>query len=521
MRRIIVCLTGVLLLTFGFSLSGHAQEANNPLLYSYQAVQFSDRGIAQDPVTLVMPGTALGTGFGSYQDNPASAAFFDESFGTFGLAFRSASEENTFLGNTLNSSDNQTSISNAGFVYNFPVTRGRLLIGAGYSQHSFYNRALELSGTNNATTITDQFKIPGSTYSDIAFNTYAIDFGDEIGDWDESIFRIGFDRLGDYLGIDQEAEILQRGFAGEYSAFLATEFQRNLMVGLSLGIQAGRHTYDRVFLEVDRDNLYDGTVIDSNEDEVPDTDMDSVLLSEEIRNNYLSFQARAGMIYRVNSHLNVGASYTFPTRLTVDEIYDSRISTTFDNGEGFEDDLAGEYSYEVQSPARVNIGFAFVDIGGISASFSAGYTDFSKTRVEFGEDEFEAERDENQFISDQYKEVWDVRGGISMDLTDQFTLRAGYGYQPSRFKNMDLSKSRFSAGAGFALTENTRLEVGAQYSLWKEESVVYNYGVYDYSALPDLEEGEGHLLPVSIHPEVADRDVGRLQILATLRIRLY
>ncbi|MEX0994352.1 MAG: outer membrane protein transport protein, partial [Balneolaceae bacterium] len=358
---------------------------------------------------------------------------------------------------------------------------------------------------------------------DIAFNTFAIDYGDEFEDWDESIFRIGFFEddgkrdYGQFLGIDQEAEILQRGFAGEYSAFLATEFQRNLMVGVSLGIQAGRHTYERIFLEIDRDNLYDGTVIDSSGDGEPDTDIDSVLLSEEFRNNYLSLKARAGMIYRVNQHLNIGVSYAFPSRLTVDEKYDSRISTTFDNNDEVEEDLAGEYSYSVQSPSRFNAGFAIVDIGGFSASFSAGFTDFSNTRVDFDQDEFEQERDENQFISNHYKEVWDLRGGISLDLTDQFTLRAGYGHRPSRFRNMDASRNLYSAGAGVALTGNTRLEIGAQYAMWNEESAVYNFGVYDYSMLPDRAPGRDD---ITVYSEAASRDVGRLQVQATLRIRL-
>lgn len=521
MRWNIVCLTGMLLfiLSLGFAQAVKAQQPNNSLLYSYRAVQFSDYQIVNDPVTLILPGTALGTGFGSYQDNPASAAFFDDSFGTFGLVFRNVSEESAYLDNSLNIDNNQASISNAGFVYKFPTERGRLLIGAGYSQNSFYNRAMGLSGTNSTSTITDQFKIPGSTYEDIAFNTYSIDWGDQFEDWKESIFRIGFNQYGDYLGIHQEAEILEHGFAGEYSAFLATEFQRNLMFGMSLGIQAGRHTFERTFLEVDRDNMYQGNIIDSNDDGEADTDIDSILLSDEIRNNFLSFKARAGMIYRINQHLNIGVSYAFPSRLTVDETYDSRISTTFDNSEGFEDDIAGEYSYSVQSPSRINMGVAVVDIAGLSASFSAGYTDLSKTKVDFGEDEFEAERDENQFISDRYQEVWDVRGGISMDVTDQFTLRAGFGHQPSRFRDMDLSRNLYSAGLGFALTPNHSLQIGAQYALWKEEeSVVYNYGVYDYSVLP----GEAPSVEdLSIQSSMASRDAGRLQILATLRIRLY
>jgi hypothetical protein len=176
MKRLTLCLSGVFMLLI--SQKTVAQEALNPLLYSYQAVQFSDINISHDPVTLVMPGTAFNSGFSSYLENPASAALFRDSFGSFGLAVRNVDESSTFLGNRVSFDDNQLALSNLGFVYSFPTTQGSLVMGAGYSQHTFFNRAMSLSGRNEQTSITDAFKIPGSPYGDIAFDTYAIDYGD-------------------------------------------------------------------------------------------------------------------------------------------------------------------------------------------------------------------------------------------------------------------------------------------------------------------------------------------------------
>lgn len=509
MKRLTLCLVGALMLLV--SQKTTAQEAMNPLLYSYQAVQFSDQNISHDPVTLIMPGTAFSGGFSSYLDNPASAALFDESFGSFGLAFRNVNERTGFLGNRTSFDDNQTALSNLGFVYSFPTTRGSLVMGAGYSQHTFFNRAMSLSGRNDQTTITDVFKIPGSPYGDIAFNTYAIDSGDEFEDWDESILRVGFDNYGDYLGMNQEAEIVERGFGGEYSAFLATEFMRNLMVGASVGIQSGRHKYKRVFLEVDEPNLYNSDIIETDEG---GTDIDNILLSDRIENNYLSLTARVGAIYRMNPNFNIGASYTFPSKLQVNETFDARIVSTFNNGVAFDDEDLTEFSYAVTSPARINLGAAIVNVGGFNASFSAEYVDYSKTRIDFDDELFEDERNENQFIRENYRDVWNLRGGIAIDVTDAFTIRGGYGIRPSRFRNIDFEMQQFTAGLGFSLSPNTRLELGAQYSMWEEaRSTIYEYGVYDYSFLPN----EPPL--ISTEAAFASRDVNRLQVMATLQFK--
>jgi len=202
-------------LAIGFTIQAGAQNVNDALLFSNQAVQFGDQREIINPVTGVMPGTAYASGFGSFLDNPASVALFDKSFGEFGLTYKSISEEASFLGSSRSMDDSQTNISNVGFIYSFPTQQGSLVIGAGYNQHSSANRALGINARNENSTITDQFKAPGNTYSDIAFNTYAIDYGDEFQDWDESILRIGFDQFGDYLGIRQQAEITERGNGGE------------------------------------------------------------------------------------------------------------------------------------------------------------------------------------------------------------------------------------------------------------------------------------------------------------------
>ena len=505
-----------MLICLGTASFASAQNVNDALLFSNQAVQFGDQREIINPVTGVMPGTAYNAGFGSFLDNPASIALFDQSFVELGLAYKSINEDAAYLGTNRSFDDTRTKLSNVGFIYSFPTTQGSLVIGAGYNQHTAANRALGINARNENSTITDQFKAPGNTYADIAFNTFAIDYGDEFQDWDESILRIGFDQFGDYLGIRQQAEITERGNGGEYSAFVATEFQPNLMIGASLGIMAGSFNYDRVFQEVDNFNDYNFAAIDANEDGEPETDIDTILLSDEVDSRYSGFRGRIGALYRITPNINVGASYTLPSRISVDENYSADIRTTFDNGEGFNDGLEGQFSYSVSYPSRISLGVALNDIEGLSLSLAADYTDYSNVEIDFESDElFEDELAENEFIGDVFTSVWNLRGGLSYDLNEFASIRGGYAYQPSRFQDGLDDRNIYSGGFSFDLGQGTSIELGGIYMRWEEESSVYTYTQYDYSPLPD----EAPLIS-GTRSEDAFRTVDFFQLVGTLRFSI-
>ncbi len=492
-----------------------AQNANNPLSFGNQAVQFGDQQGVVNPVTGIMPGTAFGAGFGSFLDNPASVALFDESFGEFGLSLNTVNENALFLGNSRVLDNNQFNLSNIGLVYKFPTTRGRFVIGGGYNQHTSYNRALGFNSRNENSTITDQFKIPGNTYQEIAFNTFATDFGDEFEDWDESILRAGFDNPGDFLGIQQQGEIFERGYGGEYSVFFATEFQRNLMIGASIGLLVGSYEYDRIFQEIDTFNDYNDRFIDSSGDGVGDTDFDNLILSDQINSSYNGFRGRIGAIYTLHPGINIGASYTLPTRISVDEQFDATITNTFDNNVTFDDSVDGQFSYSIKYPSRIGLGFALDNLGRLSISASGDYVDYSSTSIDFKDDTlFEDQQFENDFINENFKAVWNLRAGAALQLNPAFTLRGGFAYIPSKFVDGEDNRTQFSVGAGFAITPNASFEIGAKYLTWDENSAVYTFGELDYSTLPDSAP------PVEIRSEDAFRSVDQFQVMGTIRFRL-
>lgn len=451
-----------------------AQGANDILRYSLQYPSY-------DPVSLVMPGVSDATGFGVFQENPASAALFKESFFSLGLSNRYVNENSTYLGNSSSFDDNRANVGNLGFIYNFPTSRGKLTIGGGYSQSHDFNRAVAGSARNNLSTITDSYaRLPlNNPLNEAAFNAYAIDDYEYANGQIESRSIFRFPVGSDYPGIAQNFEMTERGVLGEYSAFIATEFFRNLILGASLGIINGQYRYERNFLEVDDQGDYNGNFIDTNDDGEGDTDIDRILNEDIIDNQFSGFSARFGVIYQASPKINIGASYQFKNVITIEETFDTYITTTMDNGVTYSDEDLGAINYKIIRPARLNLGVTAQDIGGFTISASAERVDYSEARIRFDDLNLsDMENAENSYVDSNFEEVYNLRLGIEYAVSEEFIPRIGYGYYPSptgdfESENLNADRQFYSAGFTAQVSDNVKFNLGAQLATWDDRNTLY------------------------------------------------
>ena len=482
----------ILLLTSFSVLNVQAQSADDVLRYSLEYPSY-------DPVSLVMPAVSTPTGFGAYQDNPAVMALFDDSFFSFDLSTRYVDESTSYLGNSSTFSDNQTNVGDLGFIYKVPTSRGSLVVGAGYSQTTDFNRALSATGRNNQTTITDFYNVTADdSLFFAAFDTYAIDFATTDSSFAEtaSIFRIGID----YRGISQDVEMTEQGKMGEYSAFFATEVLKNFTVGASIGYVSGSYTYRREFLESDRQNDYNATFIDTDGDGEPETDIDNILSVDRIDADIQAFSANLGFVYEPTEKLNFAASYEFPSKLFIDEEYNTEITTTFDNGVQFTDDAPGRFSYKIVRPQRFKAGVTVQGFKGLTLSASAEAVQYSQGEIQFDElDLNPLENSINQTVSSSLNDVINIRGGLEYNINDYFTPRVGYAFFPSPKEGIDSARQFINGGFSAELTRGLMFDLGVQYSFWDDQNVLYN---------------------TATTSEVVQEEVTRLHVMAGLRMTL-
>lgn len=494
-----------------------AQNPNNPLAYGNQALLFGSHqgqsGIGFDASTQV----AYGVGLGAFLENPASLAFANGSSIQIGLRITGANEDATYLGRSESFDDQSSSLGNFGFIYKFPTKVGSFVIGAAYYQLANFQRAVSYSGRNTENTITDQFKLAGSTYSDVAFNTYVTDVGDQFGDWDESIFRSGFDTFGEYLGVFQQGEDVQRGHNGEYSIFLATEFQKNLMVGVSLGVLSGTYTFDRILQELDDENLYNGIYVDSDGDDLADTDIDNFIFTEKTESDFNGLRGRIGVLYEPVRQLRLGFSYTLPTRIEVDERFDGRIYSTFDNGVNFDDSIRGSFQYALTYPSRLSAGFSYSFGTHWTVAFSADRVNYSGLEIDFQDETlFDLQQSENSFISGNFSDgTMGYRLGVIYEKQDQIAIHGGYGMQQSALKSGEDVKHLFSLGTSVPMGGGWELDLGLQYTIFDQQSVLYTYGEFDYSTLPQFTPS------ATIRAQEIERSTSLVQFRTSIRFLLY
>ena len=455
---------------------------------AFDALRFSRQQSGHDAATLALPGFGIAnhSGVGSYIENPASLGLLPESTVSFGAGLRRVDESTQFAAFNDDITESKAQIADVSLAYKLPTSRGSFVFGAGYNQIADFNRAVSVNAFNRRSTITDMFN-QSDFFGDAAFNAFAID---SVGNSTKSVLR-----MGEFQGIDQQAEIIESGRLSEVAAFAATEFQKNLFVGVSLGAIVGSYSFNQTFRESDLQNLYDGFN--------GTFDFNDMINQDNIDADITGFSGRVGLIYKIAPNISVGSSYRFRSNLQVDEDFSTTINTQFDNGDEFEDSFQGANSYDVTIPARFNIGFSVSGLNGFT--FSGGLEQVSYSQIEL--DELGDERfklSENEFIEDAFKDVWNIKTSMIYQVNSNVQARAGYAYNPSTRENFDDSRQFFSGGLGIGVSQSLTLDIGAQYTTWDDQAVLYQF-------FP-----ENSADPIS---EIASEDVSRLNVLVGLRYK--
>ncbi len=474
---------GLFFLVFVQSL--YAQDGAYPIKYSSLAQQLVNTSVNGDPNANILPSVAIDNGYASFLDNPASIALINDSYFSVGYLSNFTNNLNSFQNNSITSNNHLGGLSNIGLVYSLPTVTGSLVLGGGYTINNSLNRKNNVYGENTRSSITDEFKDP-SSYQDIAYNTFAVDYIDEEENNLESIFRIE-DGSRSFAGIFQDFEILQQSNIGELSFFGATEFRKNLYVGISFALVSGSYTLSRRMLEQDTRNVYSGNFLFQDSDGNNGTDIDEISLNEEIELEIIGASVRAGLLYKLTQFLNIGASYTFPNKVFISEYYDVSLNTLFDDGtfsqDGYYDDEV--FNFEVRRPEKINLGLALVNLNGLSISSSLEIVDYRKTELNLtidsglSSDEIDYLRQEQEHIVSHYKrnynKVMNASIGGKYLLKNNVETRFGFQHKVGKTTQFRADQSIYSFGLGVPITEVIELDVTTQYLQWKDRSIAYEY----------------------------------------------
>lgn len=421
-----------------------------------------------DARTLSMGNSTIGAlgNFSSTLINPAGLATIRRD--VFSLSFNSNGFNNSisFLGNSTDVDRRNGNINQVSLVMPLPVKRGSAVLAFGYNQSRDFNSILEFGSLNNSNT---------SMIQDLT------NFNDDIA-YELGVSYPVFDNNDNYLYDDtqingnlyQSGKVVETGSLNNWIMSGAAEVAKNLFVGATLNIISGDYKSNRTYLEDDYDNDYYSGLLDPADSST--LGFESFYINDIVDWEITGWDIRLGLLYKMNSFINFGASVKLPSRYKIKERYSIYGESEFQQNYFLVDYPASPLEYEIITPMEFS--------GGVSAVFplftvNAGlkFIDYSQLEFDdgFSEEElFEMNNEIQELLTTTVN--WNIGAEFTLPYPS-LKIRGGFMYYPSAYKNdsSEFDKKYVTGGIGFPIAKRLLFDFAYVYGWWKDFGD--NYGV--------------------------------------------
>ena len=347
--------------------------------------------------------------------------------------------ESSYIKNNLNTDQTATRIHSIGIAYPFDVYRGSFVIGFGYNVLRNFDGFNRFSAYNTAS---------NGLYFDY-------DNGD----------RIYFDK-----NVLQEYSINREGKLSSWNVAAALALSPRFTVGANLAFLGGGKDYALDYTQTDINDLY---VLGSGQ-----VDYYSYALQQRLHQSFSGVAFKLAGMFELSDALNLSTVITFPVALNVNEEWSEKDQIAYDDPSVPVDEYdLGSYAFDyiITTPYRFHTGISF-NTGDLILAGSVEYVDWSQLRYTVPDGRDRAEYDdlllENQTIREDFKPVLSYSLGGELALFHRtLFLRGGYAYSPVADRVLDKSHNRqsYSAGLGYAVDSNTRLNVAYAVHRYKQD----------------------------------------------------
>lgn len=446
--------------------------------------------------------SAFGGDFGTLSTNPAGIASYRKSSLMITPSLNFANTSSSFLEENFEDSRTGINLNNIGIV--FSKTNNA-------SDWKAVNFGI---GTNRLTNNTQDFYYEGITQGTIAerWQTLANGyFPNELYDFEEGIaYDVGYifnptnDPSPVYLIDPDSSQFLKKdqtvsreGSINDLNLTLGGNYRHKLYIGVSVGLPFVRFEEEKNYTETDELNT--------------SSDFQTMTFNENFSTTGVGFNAKLGVIYRMNQNIRLGLAVHTPTFFSLSEQYTTSISATYLETNGpqtYESSSTANpnYSYTMTSPWRAvgSVGFMFGKRGFISGDIE--YVDYGASQFELLDaDVFE--RDLNDDIENSFGPAVNLRVGGEARF-GIFSVRGGFGYSMSPYQDTytgaDEGQTNISFGAGLR-EKNIFFDFGYSRFLFNE-----TYSAYSLTGI----EGVNDVIGPTVN-----NSVSRSQIVATIGFR--
>ena len=428
--------------------------------YAQDAIRFStfQPGSSSRIKAIGNAGTAIGGDVSSVGANPAGLGFFTRTEYSVTPEFNGTTNNATYFGQPSSATNNSVNFNNAAIVFynrlNTPrgvdKSKGWLSVnfGLGYSRTNNFNETINYGAKNNNNSITNY-------YANLA-NSSGIDQGTLAG-WAYD------DNLIDLYGtpatcgsnvvspnVTQLNNITRSGGQSEINLSVGTNYSNKLYLGLGLGITDLNYHSINDFTESGTASVLEGTppvAVDRNY---------TSRYTQEQNTNGSGFNAKLGLMYKIEENLRFGAVFTTPTFMSINDVYSESLATRLNNINNGDAPQDYPLTYSMRTPLKLAGGLSYF-IG--KYGFITGdveYVDYTNTRINNNSNY--SNTYDNGIIRNNYRSAINVHAGAEARLTNNFSLRGGYSMQQNPLKQGGKDINTISGGLGFRFNSGYYLD---------------------------------------------------------------
>jgi long-subunit fatty acid transport protein len=441
--------------------------------YPEDALRFSTPGFGVGSRALGMGNayTGVANDFSAIYWNPAGLAQAQLDEFTFGVSYLNNVDTSQFFGTQGTYSTGAFNLNALGFVHKLPTQRGSFVVALGFQRQNSFASGLSFNGFNPNSSIIQTSARNGAAYpsdlsDNIAYQLYLADLDTVNGRFISPITN----------RVTQGATVVEGGGLNNWSIAGAMDIAPDLSLGITLTYVAGSYRYDRNYEETDPAGIHNQFPFD----------FQRLTIDEYVESDITGVNATFGLLYRIPDRFRLGFSVKAPTAFSVKENFGVSARSYFDNGDvrpvdaPFETKSSG--TYDINSPWVYSGGISLI-VNNLMLAADAEYTDWRELEFVHANPDVMAQNDE---IRKQFRDTWNLRGGIEYDLFGLgVRLRGGFIYNPSPYQGDPSSFDRktITGGLGIMLAGSTMLDL--TYARGWYETFRYNYIQGDISSRTD------------------------------------
>jgi hypothetical protein len=414
---------------------------------------------------------SMGNAYTSLSNDLSASIFNPAGFGLnkkmeMDVSFNSNTFKNntTLFNSAVTSSTDQTNFGQFGLVLPMPTVQGSLVFALGFSQLKEFNRTVQFNGynSNNNSYIQDLLNYGSNNDLDLIYSlglTY--------------LDANKVDQTNINGKLNQSGSITQTGKINNWFLSGSMEVEQNIFVGATLDILSG--TYKKNFNYWEEDLLGNYTSIQLDPTDTRTKGFKSFNINTLTDWDISGWDAKIGILAKVEDGFNFGATIQFPKTYTVKEGYSVQAKSVFTSKTFSESPTYDPVQYDITTPYEFTVGASYSQ-NNVTVSADAKLIDYSTMEFTDGFTQ-QARFDENNYIKNNFRAVINLHSGVEVVIPrTHFAIRGGFMVMPSAYKDdpSEFDKKFATAGVGYQSTKNISINFAYAYGWWKD--IGDNYG---------------------------------------------